>query len=236
MPRWPNKGHQEEKKVHQEDKKAHKEEKKVHQEEKKAPQEEEFQEVVETQEEPVSEEVEDIPAVAETKEPKIEVVKTLPVDTLAEKKRKADEAENARLRAEIVAMRTKLAELDAKPLDVAMKDPYFGTTMYLQVNLREQEDPKNPKLKIYTPGNLSVFPDAVNAQTGDQLSPDIGFDSREQADALRNSDTATCVFKGKEMKVKDAIIALRQDYYERRKAADRKYLATPEFKEAGLDQ
>jgi hypothetical protein len=140
---------------------------------------------------------------------------------------KQEDDELAKLKKEVEELRIKAAKKSNETLEELMKDPLYGTTSYLTFHKKVEPDPLHPERKIYTTVSLSAFPDAINKNDGSQLAPDIGVDSREEADKLRASETIMVQHRGKYVSVKQAIQALRQEYYDKRKKADFDFLNTP---------
>lgn len=124
------------------------------------------------------------------------------------------------LREEVERLRMQVNDL---PFEEALKSKYFGTRMYLTVTRFARKDPRNPAITRYTKVALSVFPDAVDRVTGQPLAPDIGFDNRKQADAMRNSDDLID-FEGEEIPIKEAVKRKQREYFNRRREGDRLYL------------
>jgi hypothetical protein len=123
------------------------------------------------------------------------------------------------LKAEVERLRQLTNDL---PLEEALKSNTFGTRMYLNVNRFVRQDPRNPNITRYHVVALSVFPNLVD-KSGEQIAPDIGFDNKEQADELRNSEKTT-IFRGKEVKIKDALKTLQREYFDRRRKGDADFI------------
>jgi len=134
-------------------------------------------------------------------------------------RRDDEESEVARLRAEVERLRGAVEN----SFEDAIKDKHFGTRMYLTVTRSSHPDYRNPALMRYNRAALSVFPDCVDKVSGIQVAPDIGFDNRKQADAMRQSDEIMD-FEGDKIPIKDAVRIMQRRYFERKREGDRVYL------------
>jgi hypothetical protein len=144
-----------------------------------------------------------------------------PARAISQKQEDNNNSEIERLRAEVEALKSQLSTI--LPLDELLKDKYFGTTSYLIINRSIADDPKNANQKMYVKAQLSAFPDCIDKLTGKLLAPDLGFDNREEADALRESKEPYKM-RGRMTTYKEAISTLRREYYEKRIKSDRDFL------------
>jgi hypothetical protein len=140
------------------------------------------------------------------------------------------QAEREEIAKEREALKQGMAELaelknkyEIKTLDECMKDKFYGSRVYLKINKSVSTDQNGRPL--YVAANLSCFPDTINKRTGEYLAPDIGFDSREEADEFRNSKEKLTSYKGKLTPICDVIADLRNEYHRKRTEGDQRHIA-----------
>lgn len=135
---------------------------------------------------------------------------------------KALDEERAKLEKEKQELEELKKRYEVKPIEECMKDPHYGSTLYVQIRRAVGKNAKGED--TFVPAAISCFPDTIDKRTGEYVAKDIGFDSREQADEYRNSKEIKCIYNGKEVSINDAVWAQRREYHRKRIEGDKKVL------------